>query len=185
VVEVRTGGLVLVIELRRNQVVGGKRNLRRPRIAVTPGPAPGRLTAGTAGAPARCRIVATGHLSGHLTSAGVRRRLRRTALAARTLRWRRVHGSAGTAGCAIRRTASGCARTAEPPAGCRDTAPCTGTGSGRGTTASAPTTADETTPTPTATAEETAPTPTATERGTSTPAPTAAAPTPTATGRSE
>jgi hypothetical protein len=160
----RAGVLVLIIDLRRNQVVGGK----RPRIGVTPGPAPGRLTAGTAGAPARCRIVATGHL----TSAGGRRRgisraavaarsLRRTALAARTLRWRRVHGSAGTA---------------EPPAGCRDTAPCTATATGSrpGTTASAPTTA-----------EETAPTATATERGTSAPAPTAAAPTATATGRSE
>jgi hypothetical protein len=157
----RAGVLVLIIDLRRNQVVGGK----RPRIGVTPGPAPGRLTAGTAGAPARCRIVATGHL----TSAGGRRRgisraavaarsLRRTALAARTLRWRRVHGSAGTA---------------EPPAGCRDTAPCAATATERGTSAPAPTTA-----------EETAPTATATERGTSAPAPTAAR-TSTATGRSE
>jgi hypothetical protein len=157
-------------------------------MGVTPGPVwiTGRWTAGTAGAPARCRTGTTRPGSGmigttgHLTVHSPARTLRRTTRAAGAQRWRRVHGSAGTARCSIRRTATGCARTAgssagryartaEPPAS-RGTAPFTGAatggGTGRGTAASTPTTTAEreAAPTPTTTApasSATARTPTA------------------------
>jgi hypothetical protein len=98
-------------------------------MGVTPGPVwtTGRLTAGTAGAPARCRtgatrpgsgmIGTTGHLTGYGSTGGRgrgisgaavgARTLRRAARAAGTERWRRVHGSAAGTGTGRGTAASG------------------------------------------------------------------------------